>query len=191
MDNADQSTSESKSPLSISLSWDFITEVNNNTYRVRVEQHPAIDVIGVAVRTNNANEMNGRGKIGEVWQKFIKQNVAAKIHQRVGNDIIAVYTDYDSDQNGEFTFLLGGKVSSVDRIPSGLVAKRVPAGRYAVVASNTGPLTQVVPEVWQRIWTMPPKDLGGSRAFLADYELYNARARDPQHAQVDVYVGLR
>jgi predicted transcriptional regulator YdeE len=33
--------------------------------------------------------------------------------------------------------------------------------------------------------------LGGTRAFLTDYEVYDQRAADPQNSQIDVYIGLR
>jgi predicted transcriptional regulator YdeE len=38
---------------------------------------------------------------------------------------------------------------------------------------------------------MSPEELGGTRAFRTDYEIYDQRSTDPENAQVDVYVGLR
>ena len=52
-------------------------------------------------------------------------------------------------------------------------------------------LEEVIREVWQRIWAMSEKELGGQRAFLCDYEIYDQRSADPENAQIDVYVGLR
>ena len=44
---------------------------------------------------------------------------------------------------------------------------------------------------WARIWKMPPAELGGRRAFVTDYEIYDERAADPANSQVDVYVGIK
>jgi predicted transcriptional regulator YdeE len=38
---------------------------------------------------------------------------------------------------------------------------------------------------------MSPKELGGTRAFQTDFEIYDQRAADPENAQIDVYIGLR
>jgi len=38
---------------------------------------------------------------------------------------------------------------------------------------------------------MSPKELGGTRAFKTDYEIYDQRAaRIRENAQIDVYIGL-
>ena len=83
------------------------------------------------------------------------------------------------------------RVSSDESLPANLAFKHVPAGRYAVFISSRGPVTQIVPEIWQRIWSMSPEELGGTRAFQTDYEIYDQRAADPANAQIDVYIGLR
>jgi predicted transcriptional regulator YdeE len=148
-------------------------------------------VVGVAARTHNAAEMNGKGKIGEIWHTLLRDNLAAKIPNKLGIDLVALYTDYESDREGEYTYLLGLPVSSIKDVPPMFVAKHIPGGRYSVVVSNRGPVVQVVPEIWQRIWSMPPKELGGVRSYRADYEVYDQRAADPEKAQIEVFVGLR
>jgi predicted transcriptional regulator YdeE len=37
---------------------------------------------------------------------------------------------------------------------------------------------------------MSPEELGGTRSFHTDFEIYDQRAADPENAQIDVYVGL-
>jgi predicted transcriptional regulator YdeE len=37
---------------------------------------------------------------------------------------------------------------------------------------------------------MQPTDLGGRRAFLTDYEVYDQRTSNPQQAQVEIHIGL-
>ena len=159
---------------------------------MNVQQHPGFYVAGITARTNNAQEMSGNGKIGEVWQTFLQPGVAAKIPNKIGVDLIAVYSDYETDHTGHYTYLLGlPTTSSSQGMPVNLTVKHVPAGRYAVLSSGRGPLMKVVQEVWQRIWAMSPEELGGARAFQTDFEIYDQRASDPENAQIDVYVGLR
>jgi predicted transcriptional regulator YdeE len=72
-----------------------------------------------------------------------------------------------------------------------MIAKRVPAGRYAIFTSRTGPVEKIVPEVWKEIWSVSRSTLGGDRAYMADYEVYDSRASDPKNAQVEVHVGIK
>jgi predicted transcriptional regulator YdeE len=157
---------------------------------VNSEERKAFYVAGLARRTNNAKEAAGEGEIGKVWLEFTQGHVGDKIPHPLDDNLIAVYTDYESDQHGDYTYLLGKKVSDLSDLPAGLVGRYVPSGRYATFVSEKGPLLQVVPQVWQRIWSMSVAALGGKRAFEADYEVYDERAQDPQNGQVDVYVGL-
>ncbi|WP_158945444.1 GyrI-like domain-containing protein [Granulicella sp. S190] len=158
---------------------------------MNIQQHSGFYVVGVAARTNNAAEMNGSGKIGQIWQTLLRDSLVAKIPNKLGVDLIAVYTDYEGDHRGQYTYLLGLPVSSIQDVPANFIAKHIPNGRYAVVTSNRGPLKEVVAEAWQRIWAMSPEDLGGTRSFRSDYEIYDQRAADPEKAQIEVYVGLR
>jgi len=148
-------------------------------------------VVGISIRTTNAKEMSGNGVIARQWDRFMKEGLLNKVPNKVDSNILAVYSDYESDVNGAYSFLLGARVSSADNVPSGMVAKQVPAGRYAVFTSEKGLVGKVVPETWSRIWAVPKSAPGGNRAYQADFEVYDQRAADPQNAQVDVYVGIK
>jgi len=143
-------------------------------------------VAGIAARTTNAREATADGVIGKQWQRFIEEGVLAKVPGRADAKILAVYTDYASDKDGEYTFLLGAKVTPDAAIPEGMELRKIPVGRYAVFTSGRGPVAKVVPETWKRIWAAPL-----ARAYCADFEVYDERAADPQNAQVTIYVGLK
>jgi predicted transcriptional regulator YdeE len=72
-----------------------------------------------------------------------------------------------------------------------MVAKKIPAGRYAVFTSEKGPPAKVVPETWMRINSLPKSAVGGDRVYGADFEIYGERAADPQSVVVDVYIGIK
>jgi predicted transcriptional regulator YdeE len=130
-------------------------------------------VVGISARTNNAVEATSSGKIGPMWGRFLSENLAAAIPARLDHKVVAVLTDYASDEKGDYTYILGVRVSSAVGVPEGMVARVVPSGRYALVVSEEGPPSQVVPEVWRRIWAMTPDALGGRRAFATDFEEYD------------------
>jgi predicted transcriptional regulator YdeE len=157
---------------------------------MNIQQRDGFYVVGLTARTNNAQETSGKGKIGEVWQEFLQPDLVVKIPNKIGVDLIAVYTDYETDHTGHYTYLLGLPIGSAEELPSNLTVKHVPAGRYAVFSSKRGPMTEIVPEVWQRIWSMSPQELGGTRSFKSDFEIYDQRSADPENGQIDVYVGL-
>lgn len=148
-------------------------------------------VIGISVRTNNAREMTADGLIGKQWSRLFKDEILKKIPDKSDWNIIAVYTDYASDHNGDYTFVLGAKVKAGVEAPAGMTAVKILPGKYAVFTSSTGPAPKVVPETWQRINTLPKSAVGGDRLYKTDFEVYDQRAADPQNSQVDVYIGIR
>jgi predicted transcriptional regulator YdeE len=157
----------------------------------KVVEQAGFSVVGVAVRTSNAKEMTADGVIGRQWGRFMQEGTLNKIPAKADASIVAVYTDYASDKDGEYTFLLGARVTSDAEVPAGMVAKKVPAGKFAVFTSEKGAAQKVVPETWMRINSLPKSAAGGDRLYRADFEIYDERARDPQNLQTDVYVGIK
>ena len=107
---------------------------------MNIQQHAGFYIAGLTARTNNAHEISGKGKIGNVWQEFLKPNVVAKIPNKMGVDLIAVYTDYETDHTGHYTYLLGLPILSAESQPANLTVKHIPAGCYAVFSSSRGPI---------------------------------------------------
>jgi predicted transcriptional regulator YdeE len=149
-------------------------------------------VIGIEVRTNNAKEASGAGSIPKLWDKFFKDGVLDRIPNKDGFDILVVYSNYRSDRNADYDYLIGARVKDASAIPAGMVAKTVLGGVYTIVTTPSGPVSKVVPETWRRIWEFEDKgQLGAVRAYKTDFEVYDQRSRDPQNSQVDVYIGLK
>jgi predicted transcriptional regulator YdeE len=145
-----------------------------------------VQVIGIEARTSNAKEMTAEGVIGKQWARFTKDGLLARIPNKIDSAIVALYTDYESDKDGAYTFVLGARVSSAASVPPGMVARKVPAGRYAEFTSERGPAERVVYETWKRIWAAPL-----DRAYKTDFELYDERAAAPRNTQMSIYVGVR
>jgi len=157
----------------------------------KVVQQASFTVVGIAARTSNAKEMTADGVIGRQWGRFMMDGVLGKIPNRADKAIVAAYTDYASDHNGEYTFVLGAKVTSDAAVPTGMVAKKIPAGKFTVFTTEKGPAAKVVPEAWMRINSLPKSAVGGDRVYGADFEIYDERASDPGSVQVDVWVRIK
>jgi predicted transcriptional regulator YdeE len=159
--------------------------------KLKLVEQFEFSIIGIQVRTSNAKEMTGQGDIPKQWSRFYKEGMADKIPNKLDSTIYAVYTNYASDYNGEYDFIIGMKVSSASDVPPGMVVNKIPNGRFAVITSAKGPAEQVVPQTWQRVYSLDErKHLGGARAYKADFEVYDQRSQDPQGALVDLYIGL-
>jgi predicted transcriptional regulator YdeE len=161
------------------------------TMNPKVVQQTAFTVVGISARTSNAREMTTDGVIGKSWGRLMQEGSLSKIPNKADNKIVAVYTDYASDHNGEYTYILGAAVKSDAEVPAGMVAKRIPAGKYAVFTSEKGPAQKLVPELWMKINSLPKTAVGGDRVYGADFEIYDERASDPQNLQMDVYLGIK
>jgi len=153
----------------------------------------AIQLVGLTVRTNNANEQNpATGKIGPLVSDYFSQATSSSILHRVNPGItFSVYTDYESDHHCDYTYFIGEEVSSFDDIPVGLYRITIPGSDYQRFTTHSGQMPLVVINAWRAIWQMDTKALGGERSFIADFEIYDERAMDPNKAVVDVYIGTK
>jgi len=138
---------------------------------------------GISVRTTNQNGQSAKD-IGKLWGRFMDDNVLMQIEDRITDEIYCVYTDYEGDHTGFYTAVLGCKVSSLDNIPEGLISLIVPAADYVKYVAK-GRLPDCVAEAWQNVWG---SDL--NRKYIADFDVWGAKAQDPEDAEVDIYVGV-
>jgi predicted transcriptional regulator YdeE len=156
----------------------------------KIVDQPSFIVVGVTVRTNNAAEASQQGKIPQMWEGVMQNGTLEQIPNRNGDALVVVYSDYASDNTGDYNYTLGYKVTSAEKIPAGMVAKTIEAGKYAVLDSDQGPPQQVIPALWQRINSMTPQQLGGTRAYQTDFETY-ADVTDWSNMHMTVHIGLK
>ena len=149
----------------------------------------AFDAIGISIRTTNAQAIE-QGTIQNLWQKFFAEQILAKIPNKVDSDVLALYYDYASDKNGEYTLLIGARVSSLDDIPEGMVGLEVPQEKRAVLDSEVGPVSSIVFDLWKKIWSLEDKKML-TRSYTIDYELYGKGSRDPQRAFVEIHLAVK
>jgi predicted transcriptional regulator YdeE len=140
-------------------------------------------VVGISVRTTNQNALSQKD-IGELWGKFYAQNYIEKIPNKVSNDVFCIYTDYESDQNGAYTTIIGCKVTAAKEVPEGMILKEIPESKYRVYTAK-GKMPDCVIATWQHIWQSPI-----TRKYTADFDIYGEKAQNPNDAEVETYLSV-
>ena len=158
-----------------------------------IEQLPEIKLVGISAVTKNSAEMDpDTAKIGATMQQFFVEGMQGKISNRKNpGKVFAVYTKYESDENGEYTYFLGEEVTSFEDVGAEFETLTIPMQTYVKFTSNPGKMPTVVIDMWQNIWKMKASDLGGQRAYYADFEVYDERSKDPTNAVLDIYIGIK
>lgn len=154
---------------------------------------PAIKLVGITARTSNTQEMNPEtSKIGTTMQKFFGNGMQSQIFGRKNpGTVFAVYTNYESDEHGEYTYFLGEEVNDFENIQQGFEALTIPTQTYVKFTSDPGKMPAVCIDMWKNIWKMKAADLGGERTYIADFEVYDERSQNPEKAVLDICVGIR
>jgi predicted transcriptional regulator YdeE len=149
-----------------------------------VKKMPGKIIMGVQRRTSNADGRSIKD-IPACWQDFFSQNMASKIPHRAKTPaMFAVYSDYETDWTGEYTYMIGSEVTKADTIPAGLAVVRIPAQTYGVFTA-AGPMPDSILLVWASIWgTKLP------RAYTFDFEQYDARFTRPENKEAEIYIAV-
>jgi predicted transcriptional regulator YdeE len=138
-------------------------------------------VAGIAVRTTNQNA-KARKDIGDLWTKFMSENIQSKISDKYSNDLYCVYTDYETDHTGWYTAVIGCRV--IDAGNDGMFVALVPSGSYKVYKPE-GKFPDCVANTWMQIW-----EDGADRIYLADYDLYKAGAKSFEETETEIHIGV-
>ncbi|NUR91865.1 MAG: effector binding domain-containing protein [Nonomuraea sp.] len=148
-----------------------------------VTERPEVLVVGYAVRTTNADEMDPeRGKLPALWQRAGAPGAFAHVPGRTDENLYAVLTDYESDHHGAYTQIVGVGVRTVPRLPEGMVAVRVPAGPALRVEAR-GQMPQAIIEAWQQVWKHTESGGTPARSFATDLEIHH-------HEGADLYLAV-
>lgn len=126
---------------------------------------PQMHVMGISCRTTNRE---AHQNIPQLWGRIQNEPILENIPNKVSNEIIALYCEYESDHTQAYTLIVGCEVSHIDQIPQGMVAKTVPAAIYSVFPVQ-GESPKEIFETWQTVWKSDLK-----RAYTYDMEVYDA-----------------
>ncbi len=153
-----------------------------------------LKLVGIFVRTSNKAEMDPNlAKIPGNFNRYFSNGLFDKILNRKSPFVTySVYTEYESNEFGEYTHFIGEEVLSFEAQDLSLFKTlTVPENKYTKFTTNKGEMPKIVIETWQKIWQMNEIEMQGKRNYIADFEIYDQRAIDPQNAEVDIYIGKK
>lgn len=150
---------------------------------IKEQRVGAIRVSGLSVRTRNADEMQpSSAKIGPMWQRFFGEGLYQAIPgKQPESPVYGVYSGYESDARGLFDVTAGVATHAAAQGFESLV---IEPGRYLVFEAH-GPMPDAIIQAWQRVWTYFEQPGVESRAFVTDFEVYQA------DEQALIYIGIR
>lgn len=139
-------------------------------------------VAGFSARTSNASPDMTK-VISGLWQRLYSAEGYPLIQGKANDKAIGMYTDYSSDENGEYTAAVGCEVTEAFEGAGDIELMTIPSGKYAkfVVRGN---MVKAVNDFWQELWHMEL-----DRAFGCDFEEY--QNADPDNAEIHIYIGLK
>ncbi|NGX48575.1 MAG: hypothetical protein K940chlam5_00163 [Candidatus Anoxychlamydiales bacterium] len=151
-----------------------------------------INLVGIKVRTSFKNETNPEtSQITPCVMQYFHQQLFEKIpNRKKPNVTYCVYTEYEGDWTEPYTYFIGEEVSSLKDVPSDLETMTISAQKYVKFTTDPGPMPNVCINAWQEIWKMSPKNLGGARRYLSDFEIYDERASDHTNTVLDLFIGI-
>lgn len=127
-------------------------------------------VIGRAVRTRNDVEMTEEAKVPDLWRRVMADTALANLPGRVGDEYYAVLNDYDTDQHGWYTKVIGVGVQHLIDIPQDLVAVSIPHRRRLVFEALSD-MPAALARVWERVWDHQPTET--KRRVATDVEIHH------------------
>jgi predicted transcriptional regulator YdeE len=138
-------------------------------------------IIGIEVHMSNETAMI---EIPRLWENFYAKKIKDRIPNKINNDVLAVYTDYEGNHTKPYSYLLCCEVNSLDVIPEGMIGKEILSAQYEMFTAK-GKMPDKIVEMWQRIWD---PDIEKRRAYVADFEVYGEKYGDPENSEVEIYV---
>jgi len=159
-----------------------------------IEDKAKINLVGISVRTSYEQELDKmKGSIFPCVQSYFHGALWDKIQNRTKpGTTYCVYTDYESDDKGAYTYFIGEEVSSLEgALPDDFTSMVIPPQTYAKFTTQPAPMPDVIVNAWNQIRTMPSHELGGTRSYKTDFEIYDERASDHQNIVMDIYLGIK
>lgn len=162
-----------------------LSSQNNSSAKMEKQVIDKFQVVGIAVRTSNANGQAATD-IEALWTRFWTEDIRNKVPNSISEDIYAVYTDYESDYTGAYTMIIGMPVNSLEQIPEGYEGITIEKDNYKKYVSK-GKMPEAVVKTWMEIWQ--EKTL--KRAYKADFTVHGKKYFDGDKAEVETFISIK
>ncbi|MGT2895854.1 GyrI-like domain-containing protein [Streptococcus entericus] len=141
--------------------------------------------IGIQVKTTNENGQSAQD-LGNLWATFMGGNLFAQIPNKTSDEIIVIYTDYESDYQGAYTAMIGASVYNLKTVPDGMIGREFPKQVFKKIIAK-GEMPSALMQTWQDIWQ---NDNALNRTYLYDMEIYGANSQNGNEAEVEIWLGV-
>ncbi len=148
-------------------------------------QIESFKVIGIRVRTTNEN-MKAATDIPKLWEQFTTDNVLSKIPNKIEDAVYSIYTNYETDHTGNYDTILACKVTSLEEIPKGMIGIEIPKSNYTKFSTKGSLNDNIVYNKWLEIWNTKL-----DREYIADFEVYGAKAMNSKEVEIEIYVSTK
>ena len=144
------------------------------------------ELIGIKLPHKTLNKNNQAAiDCGGLWQRFLTEEIMAKIPNKISNEIFAVYFDFKSDHTEEFAYFIGCKVETNTNVPENLDALSIPQQQYKKVIAK-GKVPECIGKAWSNIW-----DSNIPRNYGYDFEIYDERSSNWDDAEIDIFLSIK
>jgi len=144
-----------------------------------------IKLVGISLK-GKTNNINGQSSIdcGNLWQEFEKGNYEQLIPNKLTDEILAVYHQYEGDYTKPFSYFIGCKVKSDTPVPPGLDTLIIAHGTFHKIDAK-GKMPDCIVNAWKEVW-----DSKIPRSYEMDFEVYDERSKDWSNATVELYLSI-
>lgn len=142
--------------------------------QVSVKTYASFTVAGLEISTNYQEAME---TIPLLWERFHQENIVAQLPNKLDDSVIyGVYSQYESDEKGQYHLLAGTEIQEDSTLTAPLTCVSIPLARYVVCHVKQ---PEELFDAWSKIWQADIK-----RSFTYDFERYGSDG-------IDIYVGIQ
>lgn len=142
-------------------------------------------IIGILTRTTNKDNQS-KEDLGKLWERFFAEKIIDQIPNKKSFEILSIYTDYKSDFTDEYTTIIGLQVSTLDKIPKGLIGREFKPDNFLKITAK-GEMPKAVLDSWIDIWK---KENQLNRKYTYDFEVYGEKSQNGENSEVEIYLSV-
>ena len=137
-------------------------------------------IAGICINTNNKKASID---ISKLWNEFFSSNIVSKIKNKKPDSFIyGVYSDYQSDLNGNYNITAGVEIPKSEIKNNNIV--KIKKGKY-LLFENKGTLPDIVIQTWKTIWSYFEEHKDIKRDYTSDFEVYES------DKNIKIYISIK
>ena len=136
-------------------------------------------------------------KISDLWKKLYSEKGAKNIENRINDNTIGVYYNYNNENGFEYDCLTGCEVKdTIDKIPEEMIKIQIPEGKYAKFVITGNP-EKAVGEFWNKFWKELSKDFSDNRRYIYEFEEYITKdnyeisGESYENMEIHIYISIK